>query len=156
MADKISAVSAAEINPSTEYTPLEEQTTPEEQPLPEKKHLPSHSTLAMSNYPPWWTKDRKKPTSPDPKPARNPEQAGLPLSTIQSVQKTTSSREDRKGSQWNEKDPSNKHQYLQQPDRAYTHPRLNIFGRDIGPLGKPPSLFTGSKGSGFSFGRKKK
>ena len=105
---------------------------------------------AMSNYPPWWVKDSKPNAQHKAKKTNSESNAGMPLATLKAVLSTTSSRDEKK--EFNERDPSNRHQYLQQPDRTYTHPRLNVFGRDIGPMGKPPPTFTG----GWGIGKKRK
>ena len=134
-----------------------ENTTP-----PPLELLPSHSPLVFRNYPSYWSKE--DPPRPRPGPSklqRSENGAGVSLSTLRAVMSTTSSDEEMKrdlrrkerNQPFREEDPSNNHQYLQQPDRSYSKPRLNIFGREIGPMGKPPSLFGGG---GFSLGRRKK
>ena len=113
--------------------------------------LPSYSPLVFANYPPVWA------GSPRPRP--NPQatqsslntsrrsQSGFSAETLSAVMSAGS--KDDKGKRFKEKDPSNRHQYLQGPERSSSsHARLNIFGRDIGGLGKHPSMgFRRQKGS---------
>ena len=120
---------------------------PQERPL---SKLPSHSALAMSNYPPLWTKESGVvPRITDPK-SEDRKDKPIAASSIKAVLSTKLSESDKKmKTNFRERDPSNRHQHAQQPNRDYTHPRLNIFGRDIGPLGKPPRL-------NFGLGSKKR
>ena len=144
--DDRSDSSAPNTSPAEEQQASEQQPTPPSEDPPALTKHPSHSPLAFSNYPPLWSKDQKK--SSVPKPARkesNNSQAGASSDTLKAVLSTTSKDERRPRKQFNEQDPSNNHQYLQQPDKSYSHARLNIFGRDIGPLGKPPPLFRRKK-----------
>lgn len=109
---------------------------------PKSPPLPSHSPLVFANYPPLWTstpRPRPNPqasSSSSHKPQRS--ESGFSAATLSSVM--SSGSKDASSKKFNEKDPSNRHEYLQKPDRPYTHAKLNIFGRDIGGLGKPPSL----------------
>jgi hypothetical protein len=149
------------IPPTEEETETTESgsTTPNSQAPTLVGKIPSHDPLVFQNYPPLWSKDTKSNPEPRPRIAKETQSepnlnAGMPVSTLKAVLSTTSSREEKRpNKQFNELDPTNRHQYLQQPDKAYTHPRLNIFGRDIGPLGKPPPLF---RGAGWGIGKRKK
>lgn len=130
----------AQESPEEKSTPSTEATSPSP-----SRHA-SHSPLVFANYPPLWSKDGKsKP--PKPQQPESEKQAGASVSTLKSILSTKSKEDRRPRQQFNERDPSNNHQYLQQPDRSYTHPRLNVFGRDIGSMGKPPSLFGGGSRS---------
>lgn len=114
-------------------TPSSEVTTPP---------LPSHSPLAFANYPPVWINGPRPRANPQAGPSSSSTsrrgQSGFSAATLSSVM--SSGSKDDKARKFAEKDPSNRHQYLQSADEPYSRPRLNIFGRDIGGLGKPPSM----------------
>lgn len=115
--------------------------TIEEQPK-EKTLVPSHSPLAYSNCPPLWSPTPK--TNPLPKPPQSKPQQYTSAERMKAILNTGSSSSKKSDGRFEERDPSNQHQYLQGPDRRYTHPKLNIFGRDIASPGR--SSFFGGKG----------
>lgn len=118
---------------------VEESVPKQENRKDEKKTiLPSHATLAFSNYPPLWSPDAKR--NPLPKTQRSAAQPYTSAESMRAILDTGSSSSKKSTKTLEERDLSNNHQYLQGPDRSYTHPRLNIFGTDVGPLGRPPSF----------------
>ena len=126
--------------PTEEETETTESgsTTPNSQAPTLIGKIPSHNPLVFQNYPPLWSKDNKsnlesRPRAPKETQSEPNLNAGMPVSTLKAVLSTTSSREEKRPNKpFHEQDPTNRHQYLQKPDNPYTHPRLNIFGRDIG------------------------
>lgn len=150
--DSFSTSSTIQPMDTSSTTATEQKPSEETSPLP-KKTVPSYSPLAFANYPPLWTpnKDGSSSTAKANREAgpseatRGRTQSGFSAATLSSVM-ATKSKDDGKGKQFSESDPSNRHEYLQQPDKPYTRPQLNIFGREIGGLRKrPPGLGLGRK-----------
>lgn len=131
-------------NPSADKTisppATEERDAPSfvEQKKQEKTMLPSHATLAYGNYPPLWSPLSER--SSRPKAQHSGEQHYTSAESMRAILNTGSSPSKKPNARFEERDPSNHHQYLQGPDRRYTHPRLNIFGEDVTPVGSPPSF----------------
>lgn len=123
--------------PQTDKDSPQSHTDTEDLPPPytkreEKAPLPSHSPLAFSIYPPLY--NPSSPNSvPRPKFQQPKAQQYTSAERMKAILNTGSSSTSSKQSsgRFEERDPSNSHEYLQGPDRRYTHPRLNIFGRDI-------------------------
>lgn len=108
--------------------------------------LPSYSPLVFSNYPPLWTSDKSRP-KPTPRASSSSQthersQSGFSAATLSAVMSAGSKEDSARGKRFKERDPSNRHEYIQAPERkTESHGSLNIFGRDIGGLGKrPPSM----------------
>lgn len=125
-------------------------------PPPPPYQYPSHSPLAFSNYPPLYIMGSgSRPANMEAKPKAQRSQsdtAGASVDTLKAVLSTSSNDERKSSQKFNDQDPTNKHEYLRKKDRAYaSHAKANVFGMDIGPLGKPPSMF-----GGWGGGRKKK
>ena len=106
---------------------------------PTVSRLPSHSPLAFSNYPPLYDPNRKSSaTIPRSKQARAQSQSGMPVESIAAVLSTKSASDSRSSSGRfdDATDRSSRHGRLADSNReAYTRPRMNIFGRDVGGLG---------------------
>lgn len=129
--------------------PTNEQDTQDSELLTaaQKRPIPSHSPLAFANYPPVWTNNqRPRPNaqtagSSSSTSART--QSGFSAATLSAVMSAGS--KDERGKKLQDRDPDNRHRYVGGKE-GYTHGKMNIFGRDVGSLGKPPS---------FSFRRQK-
>lgn len=121
---------STDTSPAPKQAPNLTENQIEDKQKEDKIILPSHSPLAYSNYPPLWSPNVPK-CQPRPKSQQPAAHSYTSAESMKAILNTGSSSSKKPSSRFEERDPNNQHQYLQRPDRRYTHPRLNIFGRDI-------------------------
>ena len=127
-------------------------TSTEKEATPNNTRLPSHSTLVFSNYPPLWSRDSKRDSQPKAQRtfSDSVKESGASASALNAVMRTTSSDDKKLSGKFEDKDSYSRYEHLKGRDHSWAHPRINIFGRDIAPMGKPAAW------SGYGSGKKKK